>query len=79
MSGENWAAVRERRAEVRMSEAVARKIFRKLDKPLSLTMLRFAWLADRALHVLDQARHRWGDAEEMSDEEHATLARGDAC
>ena len=57
MSGENWAAVREQTAKVRMSEATAKKIFRKLGDSVSASLLRFAWLADRALHHLDQARH----------------------
>ena len=78
MSSRNRAAVRKRTAQVRMSEAVARKIFRKLDDPLSLSLLQFAWLADRALHLLDRARNRWGDADEISDEEHVVLANGDA-
>jgi hypothetical protein len=78
MTGNNRAALREPTAEMRMRDALARKIFRKLDDPLSVSLLRFAWLADRALHLLDQARNRWGDAEEMTDEEHAIITNGDA-
>ena len=78
MTGKNWAPLRERAAEARMREALARKIFRKLDALCRCRCFGSRGWPTGPCTFSTRYRNRWGDAEEMSDEERAILTEGDA-